>query len=305
MRYSLVDWGVTIEKILASNNNFYVRLLEESLGERLLFETDRRRADIIIIGPYGQDKMSNEVKNLAGWRLFVTGENIQPNFSLCDHSLSFEIHDFLGKNHRLPVWMSELSWFDGVDSTFTPDETDWLLTRNRPIDFDLEGYRSRMKAVVAVFNAYEYHRYEFAQRLIDRRKLVGMGRPFGNENNWSGGFYRDKCNYIRNFQINMCFENTVHQGYITEKPLHARAMGCLPVVFCDQSVNDFNWTSMINLLDFSSFDEVSQVIEMYLEHPEHLYEKLNTPIWRERPSLDSTKAFLYNAFSIKSGGTGN
>jgi hypothetical protein len=126
-----------------------------------------------------------------------------------------------------------------------------------------------------------------------------MGRPFGNENNWSGGYYREKCDFISSFMCNMCFENTIAMGYLTEKPLHARAMGALPLLYCDTNIPDFNWEATVNLNDFSSVREFVELTEFYLSKPDLLFEKLDSPIFHQIPCLDYVANFISSSYQKK------
>lgn len=297
LRFTLIDFGDTISKVILSKPNPLIRLIEGALQEQLVYTNDSNGSDIIILGPYGNDKATERILEASGWKLFITGENIAPNYALCDASLSFQEESYQGRNFRLPVWMFELNWFEDTETTFTRAETEYLLTQNRPLNFNVSAFLTRKPEVLAVFNAFESNRFAVARKFSDKNLLVGVGRPFGNENQWSGGFYRGKCELISSFMCNMCFENTVSTGYITEKPLHARAMGALPLLSCNTSLPDFNWLPTLNLTNFSSLDEFIEITMFYLARPSLLFEKLDSPIFQNIPNIQNAQFFIRNAFS--------
>ena len=62
-----------------------------------------------------------------------------------------------------------------------------------------------------------------------------------------------KLDIISDYKFNICFENTIHPGYYTEKLLHAKIAGCIPIYYSDEKMNiDFNEKCALNLYDFEN-----------------------------------------------------
>lgn len=296
LKYSLVDFGAVI-----NGDSFYNRLLSSALDVDIDYCADHNSADILVIGPYGNDKFRYAEGQTKAWRVFMTGENNRPDYKFYDCSLTFDRFENEGRNFRLPGWMYELSWFDGLPSTFTPEETEWILNKNRPLQKYLDNYDSRQRKVVAVFNTLEHYRVEIFKAFSKLGVAEGVGRPFGNEQNWAGGFYRGKCELISKYLVNLCFENSIYPGYYTEKPIHSRAMGCLPLVYSDSYLSlDFNPDALVNLYHFASQSEFVEYVRFLLIRPELVRQKIDSDIFTRKPSLEGAKKFLlkkYNEFN--------
>ena len=103
--------------------------------------------------------------------------------------------------------------------------------------------------------------------------------------------------------MNLCFENSIYPGYYTEKPIHSRAMGCLPLVYSDSYLSlDFNPDALVNLYNFSSQSEFIEYVRFLLLRPEIISQKIDSDIFTRKPSLEGAMKFLmkkYNEFNSK------
>ena len=64
-----------------------------------------------------------------------------------------------------------------------------------------------------------------------------------------------KKELLSQYQINLCPENFIGQGYITEKIPEAFLSGCIPVTYCDPNdlKLDFNHKAVVNLYGLSGY----------------------------------------------------
>ena len=94
---------------------------------------------------------------------------------------------------------------------------------------------------------------------------------------------------MTNYAFNLCPENAIHPGYITEKIPEAFAAGCLPITMVDDSVGvDFNPNAMINL---ASGDKNLEWLHMQLSN-DALEVCSQQPLLLRKISLEKTKTFL-------------
>jgi hypothetical protein len=288
-----------------TGDSLYNRIVEKAIDTKLEYTQDQALADILIMGPYGVAKQLFPREKTRAFRLFITGENQRPDYRWCDCSLTFDPFDNGGKNFRFPVWMNELNWFEDIKSTFTPTETEWLINKNRPLARCLENIQARKKKVVAIFNNPEHYRVSIFLKLAEFGMTHGIGKPFGN---WMDipdphDCYREKCNIISQYLVNHCFENSIFPGYYTEKPLHARAMGCLPLLFCDDHISmDFNPHGFLNFNHYIIENEFIEYIRFLLMRNDILKSKVDQDIFSKKPSLDGVLDFLnkqYNKFETR------
>ena len=96
-------------------------------------------------------------------------------------------------------------------------------------------------------------------------------------------------------------EMCIRDRYYTEKPIHARAMGCLPLINSDPYMSiDFNMDGFINFYNYSSEIEFVEYVRFLLMRPDIIKRKIDQDIFTRKPSLDGVRAFLlskYNQFN--------
>ena len=290
MKYALVDWYAGFPE-----RSVYTRLLEEALGTTLEPTRDPAQAAIVLVGAHGSRHRSPDFQSLhAAWKLFITGEPVDADFGYVHHALSFDPLDYAGRNFRFQHWLLDLHWYDDLPATLTRAETEELLDTNRPLRACAATVPTRKRRVVAVFNNPEQRRVAVFHTLAARGLVDGVGRPFGN-----GGphEYRKKCELISQYAINQCLENRFHHGYYTEKVLHARAFGCIPLTWADAGIAmDFDPRGLVNLRDFTTLAAVADEIEALLRDDARIRALVDTPILTQRPSLAGVRAFLARAY---------
>ena len=84
-----------------------------------------------------------------------------------------------------------------------------------------------------------------------------------------------KKDILINYRFNLCPENSIYPGYVTEKIPEAFAAGCLPITMVDNSVGvDFNPNAMINLaatgdinLEWLNAQLSAKALQKYSEQP--------------------------------------
>jgi hypothetical protein len=143
-----------------------------------------------------------------------------------------------------------------------------------------------------VFNSRSPHRWEIIEKLGKYKKVDCYGKPFGN---W---FYGEdnKLKTISDYKFNICFENSISPGYYTEKMIHAKTAGCLPLYWADNNCHkDFNPRSFLNLYDFGSLDDFIEKI-IYLDQNDSEYKRITSEYLfaNKEPTLDNLKIQLRN-----------
>jgi hypothetical protein len=75
----------------------------------------------------------------------------------------------------------------------------------------------------------------------------------------------------KDYKFAICFENSIREGYHTEKLFHAKIAGTLPIYWGHSSVsNDFNSKGFINLNDYESVDELVEYVKK-IDQDDDLY----------------------------------
>lgn len=113
-----------------------------------------------------------------------------------------------------------------------------------------------------VSNANSCHplRRLFFERLGKYKRVDSGGRWLNN----IGGPVKDKIAFCRDYKFNICFENSSHPGYVTEKIMQAYAAQSIPIYFGDPMVGtDFCLDSMVRVRDEGDVERaVEEIIRL-------------------------------------------
>lgn len=187
-------------------------------------------SDLLVYSDFGTAHQAYK-----GLKVYLTGENMVPDFNECD--LAFSPVEVPGDPRavRLPYYAQALK------------EPERLI---RPAGFTGEPDRPGFCAFV-VSNPKSPERNAFFRMLNQRRRVDSGGRHFNNV----GGPVKDKLGFIRNYRFCIAIENTSSPGYTTEKLVEPLLAGCIPLYWGDPEVGrDFNPDCMVNLSDFADFE---------------------------------------------------
>lgn len=256
------------------NNNFLIHLIRSIRSNVELVSADK--ADLIIYSIFG-----NVHKKYNCKKIFFTGENIRPNFEECDFSISFDFDDYDGRNIRIPLWYWYIDWF-GVSSYDNPDYLIPVKYLYEPNEF---SKKEKVRFCSAVYSNPVGIRTEFVNRLNQYKKVDCFGKLVGFNTLLDGE--KNKLDIISNYKFNICFENSTYPGYYTEKLLHAKVTGCVPIYYSDEKVfKDFNKSCF---LSYKNIDElIDKVVE--LDSNNLLYNEIkNQSLFLEEVDLDILK----------------
>jgi alpha(1,3/1,4) fucosyltransferase len=277
MNISFADfWGDGFDP----NNNFFVDLLQSISPKYKIVPFSNEHTDVLIYSCFGD--VHRTVDRSKVKKIYFTGENIRPNFNECDYSLTFDFPDYGGKNIRLPIWLFQIAWF-GKTNYGNPK---YVIP---PAELRVSRFHAIPKTEFCcfVFNKPIPNRIEIVQKLSKYKPVHVYGKLSGNH------FYGEDEKYkiLSNFKFNICFENSLTSGYYTEKLIHAKVAGCLPLYWGDEECKqDFNTNSFLNLNDFPSMDAfIERIIE--LDQNEEAYNAMSSQYLFEgkEPSLEGLK----------------
>ena len=259
------------------HNNFFLDLLNEITGEQPEVVVHPSTADVLIYSCFGEPQFGGRGGQHKSFdknkiiKIFYTGENIRPNFDDCTYSFTFDFEDHGGKNVRIPLWMLQLDWYEkggyGNPQYVVP------LEDIRDNDF-IRKPKTEFCALMC--SSLRDNRVECFEKLGVHGTCHGYGKPFGN---WTYG--EDvKMDTLSHYRFSICFENTKYPGYYTEKLLHAKLSGNIPIYWADERISeDFNPESFINLNNFKSMDDLVDHVVQVNSDPEMYKEIASHPLW--------------------------
>lgn len=244
---------------------------------------DPSKAELLFFSCFGKEH--EKIDRSKTKKIYFTGENIRPPLHECDYSLTFDYESYEGRNFRLPLWMLQIDWWNTGGYNYTnPQYVVPLSSLANPTFSDRENF------CCTIFNRdHTGLRVKTLQELANHKPINCFGEPW---NNW---FYGEdnKLSVLSNFRFTLCYENSSHPGYYTEKPIHARIAGCVPIYWSDKNyVTDFNPQGFLNLCDFSDIHDLVQKV-MEIDSSASLRKSMvEQPIFSKEPEIESYLNFI-------------
>ena len=198
-------------------------------------------------------------------KIFITGENIIPNFNECDYAIGFDDIKFGDRYLRYNTLIGRNVAF--INERNIADE----LINRRFCNFMYSNFNSGEGTLL---------RQEFFHKLSEYKHIDAPGKVCHNTNYTVA----DKLEYIKNYKFTIAFENSKSLGYTTEKLFDPLKMYSIPIYWGNPDiVKDINPKSFINCNDYDDFGGViKRVIELDNDDEQYL------AMLREKPILENS-----------------
>jgi GR25 family glycosyltransferase involved in LPS biosynthesis len=247
-------------------------------------------ANLVLFGPFG-NTWQQAPPSVP--KVHYTGENT-PALRRDDIKLNIgyqhvDIND--GNYLRIPLWMLEINWFGGdVEKIRNPKP----MPINRATQvFPEELARKQKFCSFVVTNPCQPMRNSAFQWLTQYKHIDSGGRLFNNIGDrifaglGGGGGELKKLEFFKDYKFALTYENASEAGYTTEKMLHAKAAGCIPIYWGDPKVErDFDPAGFIDAREALTS---SQLIDLVKEVD------TNKTLWLKKfavPALDEVRRDL-------------
>jgi GR25 family glycosyltransferase involved in LPS biosynthesis len=244
--------------------------------------------DLVIFGPFG-----------AAWtqlpptqpKVHFTGENTArvdgPGVKL---NLGFEHCDMTKEDYlRFPLWLLEIDWF-GADADRIANPKPIPLERCTRVYSEEREARHKKFCAFVVSNPSNPVRNAAYQWLDDYKTVDSAGRVYNTVGDGlfaglgGGGGELKKFEFFKDYKFAITYENSSSRGYTTEKFLHAKAAGCIPIYWGDPVIErDFNLAGAIDARKLRTPEELVAAVRAVDEDDAE---------WERRfsvPALDSYK----------------
>jgi hypothetical protein len=209
-------------------------------------------------------------------RIWYTGENLRAPVGIFDGTISFDKSDYLKRNLYFPLIYFGIDWFEVKRENgfrFTPDELVSIRSfdQKRPIKAcsfasNLAPSREQLLALVSEFMPVD-------------RYGKSVGKPVQSKKDVSQGY-----------QFQVCNENSIYPGYVTEKLIDSWMFGNLPIwtgmVRSDLEINPESYLDLTSL----NSEEIYSVLESL--NDEKIERIMTAPIMRKLPTLEPLVLFL-------------
>ena len=224
--------------------------------------------------------IESQVQANAHRKIWFTGENVKPPIpDGFDAYLSYESNEYHPKNIYLPLWVLNLNWFGhtGVHGFTSSNPTqEELLSSRSPERLDLDD-RTGCCAFIGVMENTRRN------ALFEISKIMDM-EVYGAS---AGKRVKDKIEVANNYRFILAFENSISQGYVTEKLLEAQLTNAFPLYWGPRKIDYFNSERYINFSNFNGLSDFLEEIRRLDQNPEELIHKLSQPVLSEKFDFDS------------------
>ena len=259
-----------------------------------------KKANLLIFGPFGTKWTDSRWSDLP--KAHFSGENTEPVLepSVFLNMAYFHTENLDERYIRLPLWMLEIDWF-GCDLE--------KIKNPKPLPIDaclktVSNQRDRFCAFV-VTNPCNPARNAAFNWLSQYKKVDSAGRLYNNigdeifAGRGGGGGELKKHEFLKKYKFCLAYENAASQGYTTEKLLHAKAAGCVPIYWGDPKVErDFDTKGFIDARKFTTAEQLIQAVKEVDENDE-LYQKMvNVPALDEYKRDIVRRTLSQVAFSL-------
>jgi hypothetical protein len=240
-------------------------------------------ADVVISSVFGNVQADSRKT------IMYIGENMRPSYAGYDYSLSFDHDTYGGRNFRLPLWYARLAWpnfeqkqrrVGGNNHGYEPLISIKSLTQPRKLDMSI---KSKFCAMIA--GNPESLRINMFNSISQYKTIEGYGNMFGNS------LRKSKFAVLPEYKFCLCPENSIYDGYVTEKLVDAYAGLTVPIY--SGAVSDgFNGDAFLNYQDYKNMDKFVKEIEA-IDYLEASYKRMyEQPLLNETPSLNEALAFV-------------
>ena len=221
-------------------------------------------------------------------KIFYTQENLCPDFNYADYAIGFDNIEFEDRYLQFPIYYIPERY---------KESWDLMVLKHKNIS-DTMAKRKFCSFVVSNRDGDKIRENFF--RLLCKYKKVESGGRYLNNIGLPNGV-PNKLDFEKEHKFSICFENSSHPGYVTEKLIEAFAAGTIPIYWGSPDVGKlFNSDSFINILDYSSLDEVLEKVKELDQDDVKYLEYLKQPALLKDNNWDDKqnelKHFLFNIF---------
>jgi len=209
------------------NDNYFTKFIEVNIG-KVKETSPHNNPDILIASCMGN---INEVRNIkAKCKIFYYGENLNRYppynndkllYDTFDLIVGFKNTDLSKKQIRFPLWLMYYHYYKY-------DENDNILT------YIQNKYNENLKKQKDIFGTIIARHDRGGQRTVIYNELSKYGDikspgTYRKNTQAIGSTHNDKINYLSRGTYNICPENSVYEGYFTEKIFQAFEGGTIPL----------------------------------------------------------------------------
>ena len=268
-------------------DNFFLKLTEDALkncnyeGDIYFYGSYPDKSLVTKILLFINSKISNSGMNTwlkfqqgtvkpvddKAFNVWCTFENRRPPVNGFDCSFSFDLDDLNGTNCYLPLIFLYLK-INSAKSKHAISATE--LTKPRIIEPEI--LETKKEFLASFINNPHPIRMHAIKRLNEIGKVKLFGRSVNN-------YVNDKIEEASKFWFNLCFENDLYPGYVTEKALEAYLAKTVPLYWGQDTLGIINPRAVVNLNDFKNINEFADYVKVLYSDEKRMVAILEEPLF--------------------------
>ncbi len=207
-------------------------------------------------------------------RIFITGENVCPDFQMCDYAIGFEHLEFGDRYLRCPFYYFVETYQEDLEAA-----------QKKHLGYlDKLSEKTEFCSFVYSNSDADEMRTQIYEAINGYKKINSGGRIF---NSYGGKRVDSKRDFEAKHKFSIACENSSHKGYTTEKILQSFAAGTVPIYWGNTEVGkDFNKAAFIDANDFSSLGDLVSYIEEVDRDPELYQTYLREPAFPKNVKME-------------------
>lgn len=233
------------------------------------------------------------------WDFYITGENRDNPSGLAHSCIGFRLPK-ADAEFRFPYWMNYVDWpeletkspYIRYGQKYALDQLQRSINQTFGRVSEQEFENTKLRAVIVASHLKGHRRslYETCNTAIDCNLAGNFNAPLSVP----------KYDLLRQYHFNLCPENSLGQGYITEKIPEAFLAGTIPIAYCrpEDLAMDFNPKAVVNLYGLSS-NEIVQTLRNLTNNYQAFDALRSQPLIIKRPSLRPLIEFISTASERK------
>jgi hypothetical protein len=225
------------------NTSRILRLLQSKFD---VLEVDQD-PDYLIYSVFGSSVLGDR----RAIRIFFTGENVRPDFNLCDYAFGYDWLEFGDRYYRWPNYQLYEHFKDICRRRRSTTASDDLASTKRRFCNFVYSNPNAIPYRDELFGALG--RYKHVDSAGPHLNNMGFSPGQAYKGDWPGA----KVEFQRSYKFSIACENSSSPGYTTEKIVHALAADTIPIYFGNPLIaREFNSRRFINCHEYDSLDAV-------------------------------------------------
>jgi len=283
MNVSFIDFWSNFD----NKNNLLLDVLQNCFHNVNVVEP--KNADVIFYSLFGKEHLLYKDTK----KIFYTGEAVHwdtkkiiyPENEESFASLSFSYGT--GKNNlRFPIWYFYIDWFNKK----TYRNPQWLVPEKYLYNINNDFVNTGTNFCAAIYSNQLKTRKTIVKSISKYKEVDCYGRVEnfkkleGNE--------KEKVQLLLKYKFSLAMENTLLNGYHTEKLIHAKIAGTIPIYYGSNTViNEFNKNAFIVFDYYKKRKSLNKIIE--IDNDKTLFNEIKKqPLLLEKISFDNVYKFF-------------